>query len=143
MTDDGRDDGTCGFSVADLTFSDYYLEAAGGRKRVLERLRIISWGCSRPVWEVADDNRCVWHATTNKPIDELAAQANDCDLYGASVHETDLASIAFPADDVIVLTAADLRMVDLKGANPSEADLSGATLTDAETSVGADLESRT
>ena len=90
-------------------------------------------GCSRPIWDGTDSDRCVWHAEgTDKPPDDLAATVADSTLLGARARETDLHRVPFPEEP-------DLRKADLSEADLVEADLSGADLRKADLS-GADLQ---
>ena len=88
-------------------------------------------GCSRPIWDGTDSDRCVWHAEgTDKPPDDLAATVADSTLLGARARETDLHRVPFPEEPD--LRKADLSEADLYDANLSEANLYDADLSEAD-----------
>jgi len=140
MTDSSDTEETppeCDFSAAHLNVDEDILLAKD----------LSSWECSRPVWEQADRQRCVWHAdTADKPKAELTKTVGNGDLYGAFLKETDLTGTSLIEAD---LTDADLRKADLSGAllnrahvtdaDLRKADLIGTAFDGADLS-GADLE---
>lgn len=93
--------------------------------------------CSRPIWEAAESNCCVWHAEqADKPPDELATTVEEGLLPGAYAPETDLTEVEFPETPVLTeanFSGANLKMANLSGADLRRANLSGARL------LGADL----
>ena len=137
----------CEFDADDLDISGFY-------KR---RYDLEEWECSRPVWEEASGNRCVWHAsdgqTQKKPHAELEGTVSDGDLHGSVATGVNLSRIDFPADVGFIdadlseagLRRADLSEADLGSANLSGADLGSADLPEANLSFadlsGADLTS--
>ncbi len=95
------------------------------------------WECSRPVWEEASGNRCVWHAsdgqTQAKPPAELEKTVDAGDLHGSAAIGVNLSGIDFPVETGFI-------DADLSGANLGNSDLSGGTFRRADLS-GADLRS--
>ena len=70
----------CVFDVDDLDIPD--------GARYLYDLGEGEWECSRPVWEEASGNRCVWHTSDGqnqqKPDAELKKTVGDGDLHGSA-----------------------------------------------------------
>lgn len=114
----------CTFTSANLDLSE----------RVMSKIGINNWECSRPVWEEREqvDDRCIWHAdTANKPLAELVNTIGGWDLHGVLIpSKTDLTDLSFPDGTGFVdasLSGVTLRDADLSGANLRYADLSRAT----------------
>ena len=135
----------CEFDADDLDISD----------SLRESYDIEGWECSRPVWEEASGNRCVWHTsdgqTQEKPPAELEKAVGDGDLHGSAAAGVNLSGIDFPVETGFIdadlsgadLPEADLLDADLSGVNLRYADLSWADLRYADLSgtelIGADL----
>ena len=130
----------CEFDADDLDISDFY-------KR---RYDLEEWECSRPVWEEASGNRCVWHAASDgpqiegqqfsgKPPAELEETVGDGDLHGSAATGGDLSENDFPVETGFIdadlsgarLINADLSRADLFNANLSGTDLRRADLSEA------------
>lgn len=127
----------CTFTSANLDLSE----------RVMSKIGINNWECSRPVWEEREqvDDRCIWHAdTANKPLAELVNTIGGWDLHGVLIpSKTDLTDLSFPDGTGFVdasLSGVTLRDADLSGANLRDATLSGGELAFADFS-GAHLRS--
>jgi len=105
----------CDFTADDLNINPSYYNQNGA---------LTSWECSRPVWDQADGQRCIWHANaSNKSQAELLNTVADADLSGAILTETDLSNAK--------ITNADLIDAYLNNANFTDADLRYADFTDA------------